>query len=197
MFQTNAPPGIRGETQINAESSKRQQCVRATELAKRTGLKIRCAWLSGDKWILMRGSGKDFDGNGHKSFMEVPGGMDSRNARLFWEKYAGEIQRPFLKHAFALCFKGGSISEKGGESSMQDRNVPFNENCAAEGIPANAEMPDGRKAVRVPVAKTMADYLWDHHTKEMYQYVNGLLKTGELNRLTGQQRRGQVIVNIL
>lgn len=64
-------------------------------------------------------------------------------------------------------------------------NTPINESCARSGIPANAELPDGRKATYIPVAKTMTDFLWDRYLLAMYGYVNALLRRGELTSITG------------
>lgn len=69
-FPPGKSPGIpRWEAQVSEqESSKRQQCVRATELAERTGLKIRCAGLF-DPIVRLAGrnSGKVFDESGRKT----------------------------------------------------------------------------------------------------------------------------------
>lgn len=64
-------------------------------------------------------------------------------------------------------------------------NIPINEDCAKQGIPEDAEMPNGEEAIRVPVAKTMTDYLWDRYNLAMYSFVNGFLRRGELGRITG------------
>lgn len=70
-------PGGEEQT-IDQESSKRQQCGLATELAKRTGLESVYAWLPEGNMVATRmyqisGSGKDFDECGCKTVMEVPG----------------------------------------------------------------------------------------------------------------------------
>lgn len=80
-------PGItlrkgEAETQQKQESSKRQQCVRATELAKRTGLEFRYAGLfetAEEPYIKnKRNSGKAFDESGRRSLKGIPGRKGDR-----------------------------------------------------------------------------------------------------------------------
>lgn len=88
-----------------------------------------------------------------------------------------------------LCMGDGSIGKKAGENAMRGDRIPINENCAVEGIPENAQMPDGRKAILVPVAKTMTDYIWGHHTLDMFRYMKQMLHNGRLEMITGIRAR--------
>lgn len=74
----------RQKRRIERETSKRQQCVRATELAKRTGLKIRYAGLF-DPITEKKNSGKDFDASGRT---DVSGGECNRKTRHFERRNA-------------------------------------------------------------------------------------------------------------
>lgn len=110
-FSPGESPG-EAQTQTQ-ESSKRQQCVRATELAKRTGLEIRYAGLS------INNSGKAFDECGRKSIRKGIVEENSRKARHFKKRRVGRTPR--LYHlGRAVCWRFQMKERRGTDHEYTD-----------------------------------------------------------------------------
>lgn len=112
-FSPGESPG-EAQTQTQ-ESLKRQQCVRATELAKRTGLEIRYAGLSNSGID----SGKVFDESGRKRIRKGIIAENSRKARHFKKRRVGRTPR--LYHlGRAVCWQFQMKERRGTDHEYTD-----------------------------------------------------------------------------
>lgn len=59
--------------------------------------------------------------------------------------------------------------------------------CSSDAIPEGAENKKGQKKIRIPVVKSMAQYLFKEYRGEMYSYMNRCLRRGDLSLITGYE----------
>ena len=70
---------------------------------------------------------------------------------------------------------------------LKDPEIPVQEDCSNDTVPAGTTNMEGKKKVLVPELITMTKVLFDRYRLDMYTYLNNCLHTGGLAAIVGDK----------
>jgi len=76
---------------------------------------------------------------------------------------------------------------------LKDLEIPDQEDCSSDTVPAGTTNTEGKKKVLVPELITMTKVLFDRHRLTMYSYLNRCLRNGDLAGMVGYKINTRVI----
>ena len=76
---------------------------------------------------------------------------------------------------------------------LKDPEIPVQEDCSNDTVPAGTTNMEGKKKVLVPELITMTKVLFDRYRLDMYTYLNNCLHTGGLAAIVGKPIKTRVI----
>jgi hypothetical protein len=76
---------------------------------------------------------------------------------------------------------------------LKDLEIPDQEDCSSDTVPAGTTNMEGKKKVLVPELITMTKVLFDRHRLTMYSYLNRCLRNGDLAGMVGYKINTRVI----
>lgn len=76
---------------------------------------------------------------------------------------------------------------------LKDPEIPVQEDCSNDTVPAGTTNMEGKKKVLVPELITMTKVLFDRYRLDMYTYLNNCLHTGGLATIVGKPIKTRVI----
>lgn len=76
---------------------------------------------------------------------------------------------------------------------LKDPEIPAQEDCSNDTVPAGTTNMEGKKKVLVPELITMTKVLFDRYRLDMYTYLNNCLHTGALTAIVGKPIKTRVI----